>query len=189
MGETASSCNPLSETEEKERNISKLRDKDKWIFYHIPIKCRGNFARLVLEESGVDWIDGYGYQTIDGLFQSPLYVGCADYHELANNDISKLIDPKNNIANIPLKDRIYDVYGSPCLVNFHNPLICLSQTPMIVQFIADKYGLRPKADIDHYLAGMIVANCNDFFDMIGAVQRDIKLNKEKLLEFMNGKYR
>eukprot|EP00483_Globobulimina_turgida_P011094 UN11115 len=146
---------------------------DKWIFYHLPIKCRGNFVRLVLEECGIDCIDAYGLKNIEGIFQSPMHREFyTDNNKtlqqiLPKNNISHLIPPNKNVLNLK---RLYMPYGCPFLVNFDNPSICLSQTPMIVQYLSNRYGLRPKSDIDHYRAGMIVANCSDLFDKIKVYQ-------------------
>lgn len=168
---------------------------DKWIFYHLPIKCRGNFVRLVLEESGIEYLDAYGYKFMDGMLRSP-NMACNEYMEVLknvskNNDeiIEKgLIPPNKDVRNLK---RLYYPYGSPFLVNFNNPNICLSQSSIIVQYLSNRYGLRPKSDINHYRAGMIVANCNDFFSMIYGKSLGLKEMENKkeyskqIIEFLN----
>ena len=158
---------------------------DKWIFYHLPIKCRGNFVRLVLEESEVEYLDAYGYKFMDGMLRSPaIGGGCGGRSKEMNEqmEMAKEMEPNNDEiiekGLIPFEkdprnnpNRIYMGYGSPFIVNFDNPNICFSQAPIITQYLSHRYGLRPKSDVNHYRAGMIVENCNDFFSMIYSKSR------------------
>ena len=178
---------------------------DKWIFYHLPIKCRGNFVRLVLEECGVEYLDAYGMKFMLGMLASPRTKmprldqarredcdsGIKSVIEVNNDEIIKkgLIPPEKDPRNNP--NRIWIGYGSPFLVNFDNPNVCFSQAPICTQYLAHRYGLRPKSDVDHYRAGMIVENCNDFFGMIYGKSKplmemeDLKQYDSKVMEFIN----
>ena len=181
---------------------------DKWIFYHLPIKCRGNFVRLVLEECGIEYLDAYGIKFMIGMLASPkaelngpkpMPRGCCNpgtnlaiWLQVNNDEIieKSLIPPEKDPRNNP--NRIWIGYGSPFLVNFDNPNVCFSQAPICTQYLAHRYGLRPKSDIDHYRAGMIVSNCNDFFDLIFLKanslisMQDLKKYDQEIMKFING---
>eukprot|EP01084_Bolivina_argentea_P244787 409995_1 len=129
---------------------------DKWEFVHWPLKCRGNFVRLVLEECNVDYIDSFGRDLCGEQIQS-VYSG----------------------SQKPDKTRYFEAMGPPFLRKFNDKNTFISQSIIQTQFVSQQFGLRPKCPIQHAQSGMIVANCVDIFEEIKGAAIKFKMNPNK----------
>eukprot|EP01083_Nonionella_stella_P234113 824286_1 len=135
--------------------------KAEWEIIHWPIKCRGNFIRLVFAECGVPFKETAGWDVTSHLI----------YSTINGSQI-----PHPNLNNMSMAPPYIRKIGDEC----NNTMI--NQCVIATQYLAELYGLRPKCDLAHAQCGMIIANCNDVFTevyhMTGAM-RDGKMTADE----------
>ncbi len=135
-----------------------------WEIIHWPVKCRGNFIRLVFAECGVPFKETSGWDICASLIQSPYY------------------------STQPLHSSLHNVsMGPPYIRKIGDALnkTMINQCVIATQYLSELYGLRPKSDLSHAQCGMIVANCNDAFTGIYRTARQLELKKITCDEFVN----
>ena len=100
--------------------------------YYWPLKNRGNFARMILAEAGVEYED----------ISDP-------------KEISSRCKCKNSMEETMFR---FDPMAPPFL--YHNGHV-VSQTGAIISYLGEITGLRPKSNVDNALGSMIVLNIAD----------------------------
>ena len=100
--------------------------------YYWPLKNRGNFARMILAEAGVEYED--------------ITDGAA---------ISRLCKCKGSMEETAFR---FSPFAPPFL---HHDGHVVSQTAAVVLYLGEITGLRPKSNADNAVANMIVLNIGD----------------------------
>jgi len=134
-------------------------EKKQWEIIYWPLKNRGNFIKLVLEEANVKYTDCNDMNYIKSMMRSDKYG-------------TQKVD----------EGGLFQAMGLPVIQrgDFN-----LSQSISCMTYLAEKYGVCPKNPNDKARANMIANNCEN---LMGEMYGYPNSTKEELFEFVNGRF-
>eukprot|EP01083_Nonionella_stella_P078019 213299_1 len=134
-------------------------NKPEWELVYWPIRNRGNFVRLIFEEADVP------------------YKYIHDIEEVKTQVRSNVMGNQTRTQG-----GTYQAMAPPFI---RNGDFMLSQSIVCMDYLSQKFGIRPRSEEDHARAQMIGRNCDDIITEIYSYQRK---TKQEVLQYINGRF-